>query len=368
MNKKSAKATNEPREAQAKMTSEKACTITPEGENLHKSPLESLPATALRFDREGRCLFVSDNIRNAVDLEAEHCIGRTFPELGFSDAQCRFWEDAVRSVFKSGTSFETEFTFEGKEGATVLGWRFVPEPDAQGTVQSVLALSRDITDRMGSEKSLHLSTAQLRVNFENTPNVAVQWYDEEGRVRYWNPASETIYGWKAAETLGRTLDALILAPEDAAQFREIIDSVRETGRPSAPYEMRIRRRNGEQGWVLATTFAMPLGDGNTGFVCMDVDITERKQVEAALRESEARLRTLSDNLPGGLVYQIDSGVDGQERRFTYLSAGVQLLHGITAAQAMTDAMAIYGQVLEVDRQVVAAKENAATARMDAFLR
>ena len=142
----------------------------------------------------------------------------------------------------------------------------------------------------------------------------MQWYDEEGRVRYWNPASETIYGWKAAETLGRTLDGLILAPEDAAQFRTIIDRVRTTGRPSAPYEMRIRRRNGQHGWVLATTYGMPLGAGKNGFVCMDVDITERKQVEAALGESEIRLRTLSDNLPGGLVYQIDSGKDGQEAR------------------------------------------------------
>ena len=218
---------------------------------------------------------------------------------------------------------------------------------------------------MGSEKS-HLSTAQLQVNFENTPNVAVQWYDEEGRVGYWNPASETIYGWKAAETLGRTLDGLILAQEDGAQFKKIIDAVRETGSPSAPYEMRIRRKNGQHGWVLATTFAMPMGDGKTGFVCMDVDITERKQVEAALRESEIRLRTLSDNLPGGLVYQIDSGEDGQERRFTYLSAGVVPLHGITAAEAMADAMAIYGQVVEEDRRMLAAREAAAIADMRPF--
>ena len=329
-------------------------------------PLENLAAAVLRFDREGYCLFVSDNICHAVNLEAEQCKGRTLRELGFSEAQCRFWEDTVRGVFENGTPFETEFIFEGQEGATVLSWSFIPEPDAQGTVQSVLALSRDITDRLRAEKALHLSTAQLRVNFENTPNVAVQWYDEEGRVRYWNPASETIYGWKASEALGKTLDGLILSPDDAALFRRIIDSVRESGEPSAPYEIRIRRKNGEHGWVLATTYGMPLGDGKTGFVCMDVDITERKQAEAALRESEIRLRTLSDNLPGGLVYQIDSGEDGQERHFTYLSAGVAPLHGITAAEAMADAMTIYGQVLEEDRQMVAVREEEAKANMQPF--
>ena len=51
---------------------------------------------------------------------------------------------------------------------------------------------------------------------------------------------------------------------------------------------------------------------------------ERKRAEEALRESEIRLRSLSDNLSGGLVYQIDFGVDGQERRFSYIGAGVEL--------------------------------------------
>ncbi|RJX19471.1 MAG: PAS domain S-box protein [Desulfobulbus sp.] len=338
----------------------------PEGARDQEIPLEGLPAAVWRFDREGRCLFASDNIGKALHLEAEQCIGKTLRELGLSESQRRPWEEGVRDVFASGLPFEMEFIFEDTEGATVLSWSFVPEPDAHGTVQSVLVLSRDITDLMRAEKGLGLTNSQLRVNFENTPLVAVQWYDQDGRVRYWNPASETVYGWKAREALGKTLDTLILAPEDAARFRRIIDTVRKTGSPSAPYEMPIRRKDGRHGWVLATTFAMPLGDGQTGFVCMDVDITERKQAEAALRESEIKLRALSDNLPGGLVYQIDSGKDGQERRFTYLSAGVESLHGISAAEAMADPMAIYGQVAEEDRQLVAAREAAALAAMQPF--
>jgi len=58
------------------------------------------------------------------------------------------------------------------------------------------------------------------------------------------------------------------------------------------------------------------------------------QVEEALRAGEERLRALTDNLPGVVVYQIDSGEDGKLRRFTYISEGVERLHGITVAEAL----------------------------------
>ena len=90
------------------------------------------------------------------------------------------------------------------------------------------------------------------------------------------------------------------------------------------------------------------------------------QVEEALRAGEERLRALTDNLPGVVVYQIDSGEDGKLRRFTYISEGVQRLHGITVAEALNDAMTIYGQVFEEDRLLVAEREASALASMMPF--
>ncbi|MDQ7827328.1 MAG: histidine kinase dimerization/phosphoacceptor domain -containing protein [Candidatus Eremiobacteraeota bacterium] len=97
------------------------------------------------------------------------------------------------------------------------------------------------------------------------------------------------------------------------------------------------------------------------------DITERTQAGEALRESETRLRSLSDNLPGGLIYQINSGTDGSERRFTYLSGGVKELHETSAAEAMEDPSLIYGQVIEEDRLMVAEKEKAAVETMSPLI-
>ncbi|MEI6972034.1 MAG: PAS domain S-box protein, partial [bacterium] len=87
---------------------------------------------------------------------------------------------------------------------------------------------------------------------------------------------------------------------------------------------------------------------------------------AALEAREQQLRVLSDNLPNGLVYQIEAGSDGQARRFLYLSAGVEQLHGISTDEALHNANAIFGQVIEEDRQLIASAEAKAFAERKPF--
>lgn len=103
------------------------------------------------------------------------------------------------------------------------------------------------------------------------------------------------------------------------------------------------------------------------------EIENRKRTEVELRAAQQkaqdatdRIRFLSDNLPDGLVYQIDSGIDGQQRAFTYLSAGVQKLHELTVEEALQDPQRIYRQVLEEDRHLVVEREKYAAATMIPF--
>ncbi|GAK51857.1 multi-sensor hybrid histidine kinase [Candidatus Moduliflexus flocculans] len=104
----------------------------------------------------------------------------------------------------------------------------------------------------------------------------------------------------------------------------------------------------------------------TSYQSLTAEIEDRKSAEEALRESENLLRTLSNNLPGGLVYQIDSGLDGQQRRFVYISEGVAQLHGLTSAEARQDAMRVYGQIVEEDQRMVAEREARAVIEMTPF--
>ena len=178
-----------------------------------------------------------------------------------------------------------------------------------------------------------------------------------------------------AVMLGRTVEELmamsfediftLVHPDDRDMVRRR-NAKRMEGRESpARYQFRFIRKNGEILWVdVATT--MITYRGRRAQMAMIADITERVRVEEQLRESGIRLSMLSDNLPGGLVYQIDTGVDGRERRFTYISAGVEQLHGIGAVDALNDAMTVYDQIVGEDRLMVAEREAVAIANMSSF--
>jgi len=150
-------------------------------------------------------------------------------------------------------------------------FRFRPDKVAADEIGSVVDAFNELLDQQQTltDKLAH-SEAQLRATLDNTPNVAIQWYDEAGRVLYWNPASEKLFGWKTEETLGKTLDMLIYTPEEAAAFLHALAGSRESGSPNGPFDAPIHTRDGRTGWTLSTTFALPMEDEQLGFVCMDV--------------------------------------------------------------------------------------------------
>ncbi|HEV7280513.1 MAG TPA: PAS domain S-box protein [Pirellulaceae bacterium] len=92
----------------------------------------------------------------------------------------------------------------------------------------------------------------------------------------------------------------------------------------------------------------------------------RKANEERLRESEARLRTLINNLPRGALYQVVHDAQSGQNRFTYLSAGVESLFGVTPAEAVADAAAVYGLIHKDDVERVLAAEAEALRMFSQF--
>ena len=84
--------------------------------------------------------------------------------------------------------------------------------------------------------------------------------------------------------------------------------------------------------------------------------------EQRLRTREAQLRTVADNLPNGMIYQIELKPD-RKWRFAYVSAGIERQNGLTAAAVLADPTLLYKQVFEEDRERLRAAEAAALAAM-----
>ncbi len=148
--------------------------------------------------------------------------------------------------------------------------------------------------RHQAETALKRSEQRLDAIISNTPNVAVEGYDVEGRVIYWNNAAESVFGWSAEEMIGRTLEGATLDLVATEAFHILLKEMNESNLPSGPSEWICNRKDGSSVVVYSMIFPIDVGDGNKEFICMDVDITGMKEAEEALRESEERYRTLAE--------------------------------------------------------------------------
>src|SRR6185369_17063648 len=160
-----------------------------------------------------------------------------------------------------------------------------------------------LADMVGSHLERRLTSAamreseeRLRAVVESTPDVAVQWYDSQGYILFWNRASAKLFGWTEAEALGKTLADLIFSREQHEEFLNIVRQVHQTGRSFGPVEFPFRRRDSTEGFCLSTVFQIPLTDNQKGVVCMDVDLTDRRRAEDALKQSLAELRKANQRI------------------------------------------------------------------------
>lgn len=266
-----------------------------------------------RHDAQGLYRYVSPGISNLLGYAPEDLLGKNpYPLIHPNDVP------RVKTAYKQALVTKEagmqSLRFKKKNGEYLwIEVAFKPIIGADGEIKEFIHTTRDISDRVKAEERLRASEATLRATLYNTPNVAVQWYDETGRIILWNNASETMFGWSEKEALGKTLDQLFYTPEEFATFLRIAQQILKSGLTFGPFEYEFRRRDGRTAHGQSTMFTIPApADGDSSqkiVVCMDLDITERKNAEIALRQNEERLRSIVEAMSEGLVlYNRDGAV------------------------------------------------------------
>ncbi len=143
--------------------------------------------------------------------------------------------------------------------------------------------------RRRAEGRLRESEDRFRRLLEDTPHIAVQGYTPDGRINYWNKASEMVYGYTAEEAMGRDLTELILPPEQRDAFRRDIQQMAATGQPIPAGEFLPLRKDGSRVPVFSSHAVLRGQDGRLQLFCLDMDLTAHKQAEENRLEMERRL-------------------------------------------------------------------------------
>ncbi|OHD54680.1 MAG: hypothetical protein A2Y33_02550 [Spirochaetes bacterium GWF1_51_8] len=102
----------------------------------------------MRYDREFRHIDANIAALSVTGKKREEYIGLTHREMGFPDELCGLWEKSIGEVFRTGNPESVIFEWESPDGSIYLDLKFFPELNEQGEVETVLGVSRDITERM----------------------------------------------------------------------------------------------------------------------------------------------------------------------------------------------------------------------------
>ena len=253
-----------------------------------------------RLDRDLRFLFVCQGYSRLHGVLPRDLVGRTMREVVSDEAFAEFHPFALRALAGKRVTFES--TIGAGSDATAVLYTLVPEVDPDGTASGLVVIVVDVSARKRLEAALHRSERFGRM-LEVSLNELYVFDAETLRFTDVNEGARRNLGYSLEQL--RTLTPIDLKPEfTEASFREMIGPLVRRERPKHVFETLHRRADG-------TTYPVEvhlqlIDDGDTVFLAVITDITERRQSEQALRESEARFRGLLDSAPDAVLV-VDRG-------------------------------------------------------------
>lgn len=208
---------------------------------------------------------------------------------------------------KDGSRFEVSLTIS-------------PVRDADGTIIGASKIARDISERKQAQRGSWLLAAVVDSSDDAIISKAL-----DGVITSWNKGAERIFGYTEDEAVGKPI-ALIVPPDRQEEEVRIMDRLRE-GKRVEHFETVRRRKDGSM--VDVSVVVSPVRDGVgrlIGASKVARDITERKRIDRALRESEEKLRALA----GGLETQVQIRTQELEVRNTETAGQSALLRELSS--------------------------------------
>ncbi|MGF1538651.1 MAG: PAS domain S-box protein [Elainellaceae cyanobacterium] len=275
-----------------------------EREQFLQTVLDTVPIPVFWKDLNSVILGCNQHFIDVNQVESPtDVVGKSTPEFVQDPQEASGYDADDRWVMETGQpklGIEEIFTTPSGE-QRLLETNKAPLRDLSGNVIGIVATFQDITERKRAERDLQDSERRFRSAIANAP-FPIMIYVEGGEVLQISAAWTEITGYTREEIPTIEIWTQVAYGDRAQTVRETIrETYSQTNRKDYG-EFTIATRDGNQRiWQFSSAPLGPLPDGRRVVISMAVDVTERRQAELALRESEERYRTIYNRAAMGLV-------------------------------------------------------------------
>lgn len=290
-----------------------------EVESQFAAVVNNAPACIFAKNRKGHYIFANRSLAELVGRKPDELPGRTDYDF-FPHPVADEFAKVDAAIMASGQSrtYEESFLQNGVT-RTYLTVKF-PLRDENGEVYAACAVATDVTDLKQAQKALQSTAERLNLALAAARLGDWSWDATTDEVTLSEPAAD-IFGIAAGTNLTwTTMQGFLHAEDRERAVHEVERSLAE--RTQYDIEFRLKRADGTQIWVSTIGRAHYAPNGQPlGMIGLVQDITERKQAEEALRQSEARSRIILESITDAF-YAI-----GRDWCFTYANRQAEVLLG-----------------------------------------
>lgn len=247
---------------------------------------DNVPALVGYLGADERYRFVNTTFESWFQQRRQALIGSTVQQLLGEAERKRLAVYRERAFAGETVTYEDTFTYP--DGITRRFWgRYQPDFAADGSVLGFYIFVMDISERKRAEERLQLSEEKFAKAFHHIPLILVISRIADGHIVEVNETFERVSGYQRHEVLGQTVTelGLFVEPTVPALFLGQLRS----GQPLRNLEARIRLRDGSERIYMGSADRLVV-NGEPCILSTFLDITERKEAEIRLHQSEERLR------------------------------------------------------------------------------
>lgn len=279
---------------------------------------DNVTALIVYTDADQRYRFVNQAFVELLGRPREHIIGKQVTDLLDEDAYRKIVPQIEKALGGEEVTFEREHTTPGGDLKTYQA-NYLPHFDEQGRVIGSYGVSMDITERKQAELELQDNERRLRLITDNMP-ANVIYIDREQRYQFVSKGVEELYGVPHDEIIGKTAREI----QNDDMYREVGPYIE---RALSGEEVGFEQVRTASDGLLRNYQSVYLPHFDScgevlGCYALSIDITERFQAEAELKENEQRLRLITDNVAGNIFY-FDA-----EQRYQFVNKGAEEMFGL----------------------------------------